>query len=387
MFLTARADLYDQVEDDLQVRSERLLRPIQGPGFNPRSLNLATVGGYFFIVTGPDGSRTGSSDSAIEIELPGVDSLREQTSSGPAFFDTQTTDGDDLRIYVQRVAENAPDGPYYLQVGRSIEPEQQALQRLVFILVAGGFGGLMLAAAGGFWLSGRALQPIQTAMDAQRTFVADASHELRTPLSLIRANAEVMKRSGGVPEDESIDDIITETDRLSYLVRQMLTLARADSASGLFEQAPVDIAALAKDAARQMQRLADEKRITIAAIESSAAIVTGDEQRLGELLLILLDNAVKYTDEGGSVSVTVTPNESRVSVAIADNGRGIPYEAQPHIFDRFYRADKARSRELGGTGLGLAIARWIAEQHGGTIGVDSTPGTGTTVTVDLPAGA
>jgi signal transduction histidine kinase len=142
---------------------------------------------------------------------------------------------------------------------------------------------------------------------------------------------------------------------------------------------------LAGDVARQMKLLADEKQIAVNLETNGAAIVQGDEQRLGELLLILMDNSIKYTDTGGHVDVNVDRSDGRVQVAVSDNGVGIPQESLPHVFDRFYRVDKARSREIGGSGLGLAIARWIAEKHDGRIDIASEPGKGTKVTVDLPA--
>jgi signal transduction histidine kinase len=165
----------------------------------------------------------------------------------------------------------------------------------------------------------------------------------------------------------------------------MLTLARADVKEAPFAREDVDLSALAGDVVREVRVLADEKRITIAYENEQSLAVLGDAQRLRELLLILLDNAYKYTDEGGAVTVRVARAGPNVRVSVADNGHGIPAADQPHIFDRFYRVDRARSRELGGTGLGLAIARWITEAHGGTIALESEPGRGTTVTVELPA--
>jgi two-component system sensor histidine kinase CiaH len=165
----------------------------------------------------------------------------------------------------------------------------------------------------------------------------------------------------------------------------MLTLARSDAATTDIQLEPVAIARLAEDVGRRMQLLADSKGIAVSVSTNGSPIVSGDEQRLGELLIVLLDNAIKYTDEGGRVSLAVAPAGSDVRITVHDTGRGIPPEALAHVFDRFYRVDKARSRELGGTGLGLAIAKWIVDVHGGRIRIDSSVGAGTTVTVDLPA--
>jgi signal transduction histidine kinase len=347
-------------------------------------LRFATAGGYFFAVTGPGGNVLQGSESVQEIEFPSLEELENKAAGGPAYLDARTADGEDLRLYVQP-ATGIRGQTFYFQVGRSIEPEQAALRRLFLITGAAGLAGLALAIAGGYWLAGRALQPIQKSVNAQHTFVADASHELRTPLSLIRANAEMLKRGGSSPPDPSfVDDIITETDRLAYLVGQMLTLARSDAAAVKLDLERLDLGAVATDITRQMRLLADEKHISVNTQVDGETIVQGDQQRLGELAIILLDNAIKYTDEGGSVTVRTETQDGRAVLTVTDTGRGIPEEALRHVFDRFYRADKARSREMGGTGLGLAIARWIAEAHGGAIKIDSAVDRGTTVTVTLP---
>ena len=386
VLFTTRTALYSQVNDDLQLRSERLLRPIVGGQFNPGRQDVfqfATAGGYFYVITGPQGNVFQASEGVDQVELPAVAELEAKTEGGGAFVAASTTDGEDLRVYVRPV-KDVRGNTYYFQVGRSIEPEQEAMRRLLLILGAGGLAGLVLATGTGFWLAGRALRPIQAAMDAQRTFVADASHELRTPLSLIRANAEMLKRQSDRPADPaSVDDIISETDHLTYLVSQMLTLARSDTTRAILDREPVLLSRLAEDVARQMQMLASGKGIAIVVETAGEAIVDGDEQRLRELLIILLDNAVKYTDSGGSITVNTATKDRRVILSITDTGHGIPPDALARVFDRFYRVDKARSRELGGTGLGLAIAKWIVDAHDGAIGIDSEVGRGTTVTVQL----
>jgi signal transduction histidine kinase len=393
IMLSARASLYDQVNDDLKDRTERLqhsLRQsaggqIDGPFVRrfpledfQRDAGALGATGYQAALTAPNVFlRTVNYEDA---GLPQYNELAQEVGDEATTIDVKTEDGEDMRLRAQPVADEA-----YIVVARSIEPEQQALRRLLVVILGGSAAGLALACAGGFVLAGRALRPIQTAMDAQRTFVADASHELRTPLSLIRANAEIMKRdASGAGDSEALDDIIKETDHLSYLVGQMLTLARADVKEAPFAREDLDLSALAGDVVREVRVLGDQKHLTITCENTAGVRVRGDAQRLRELLLILLDNAYKYTDEGGSVTVRVVREDSAARLSVADSGRGIPAADQPHIFDRFYRVDKARSRELGGTGLGLAIARWITEAHGGTITLVSEPGRGTTVTVELP---
>jgi signal transduction histidine kinase len=380
----------DGVNDDLRARAQReVLRPLAAQRLDPFTqgqLEIATAGGYFYAITRPDGTLVTGTANIEAAGLAAVKELETVTLEDATYIDTKSSDGDDLRLYVRPIQTVRGD-TFFLQVGRSIEPERQALGRLVFILLAGGVAALALAVGAGYWLAGRALRPIQTAMDKQQEFVADASHELRTPLTLIRANAEILKRdpaqtvSAGM---SSVEDIILETDRLSALVSQMLTLARADGAAAPPSFEPVDLGALAADTVREMRLLAAPKEITIAVTADDRPHVAGDPLRLRELLTILLDNSLKYSDPGDRVSVDVRAENGRAVLRVTDTGHGIPEEALPRLFERFYRADKARSREQGGSGLGLSIARWIADVHRGTIGIESEPGRGTVVTVGLP---
>ncbi len=388
VLVSARAALFRGVNSDLHDRAAPFFQPIPG-GRQLREIRLGpafTAGGYFYALARDTGAVVRSSDNADLAGLASAEEIAKALENGPMFVDTKSSEGDDLRIYV--IPVHVPgERPMALEVGRSTEPERQALRRLLFILLGGGAAGLVLSLAGGYVLAGRALRPIQAAMDQQRTFVADASHELRTPLSLIRANAEILRRNPGQTVESnmaSVDDIIHEADRLNSLVGQMLTLARSDTGKDVLEMEPVDVAALAKDTAREMALLAGPRGISIETEAMGPVIVEGDEMRLRELLTILLDNAIKYSGDGASVRLQVAPRDGKVVATVADTGVGIPPEALPHIFDRFYRVDKARSREMGGAGLGLAIAKWIAEAHKGSIRVDSAPGRGTTVTVELP---
>jgi signal transduction histidine kinase len=205
----------------------------------------------------------------------------------------------------------------------------------------------------------------------------------------MRANAELLKRHDAEPVSanrEAVDDIIAESDRLGRLVGQMLTLAQADSGRASLTISEVALDELADDVSRGMRLLAEERGVSLETEIERPLRLRGDGDRLRELMVVLTDNAINYTDAGGRVRLEVRRAAGgRVTIRVSDTGRGIPPEALPHVFDRFYRVDKARSRESGGTGLGLAIARWIAEAHGGGIRAESAPGVGTTVTVELPA--
>ncbi|HSP56056.1 MAG TPA: HAMP domain-containing sensor histidine kinase, partial [Dehalococcoidia bacterium] len=262
----ARASLLAGVNDDLRGRAAEL-RPLaqdlltgnQGAAV-PKAI---TAGGYFYAAVRPDGQILRKSENVDEAGLATSDAVVDALTSGPRFVDTRSSDGLRLRLYLLP-AKGPGQRPLVVQVGRSTEPERRALRRLTLILGGGGLVGLGMAMAGGYWLAGRALRPIRTAMDKQQEFVADASHELRTPLSLIRANAEILKREAGKPVSEnmeSVQDIIGETDRLANLVGQMLTLARADTGGNGFEMSPVDLSMVAQDVAREMRLLATEKGI------------------------------------------------------------------------------------------------------------------------------
>jgi two-component system, OmpR family, sensor histidine kinase CiaH len=397
VFFSARRMLFDQVNDDLVARAEREARPLVDrlvqrarDGRAVRNVEIGpnfTAGGYFYAVATAGGEVVGSTPNADPAGLASNEAIAESAAGGPSFVDTTSSEGEHLRVYVMPLGRG-DDPRFVLEVGRSTEPERDALRRLFLILGVGGGAALILGLGGGFWLAGRALRPIQAAMHKQRAFVADASHELRTPLALIRANAELLERGAEQPVQAnmtSVQDIIGETDRLSALVGQMLTLAQSDAGEANFKREPIDLGAVAEDTVRQMRLLAEPKSISLDIASRDRVEVSGDETRLRELITILLDNAIKYSDDTASVRVDLNREGGKAVLRVADSGRGIPPQALPRIFDRFYRADKARSRLMGGAGLGLAIAKWIAEAHGGTIGIESDAGRGTTVTVELPA--
>jgi two-component system OmpR family sensor kinase len=223
---------------------------------------------------------------------------------------------------------------------------------------------------------------VERALEAQRRFIADASHELRTPLTTIRGNASLLCQFPEVTAEDraaALAQIRQEADRMSRLVQQLLFLARADAGQQL-PQVPVALGPLVEEVSAQARVLARGQQLWMQI--NQPAEVSGDPDALRQLVWILLDNAIKYTPSSGRINVQVTSNEGPVRLRVADTGIGISEEDLPHIFERFYRAD--RGRKAGGTGLGLAIARSIVEQHGGTIQVESAPGQGSTFLVQLP---
>jgi signal transduction histidine kinase len=226
---------------------------------------------------------------------------------------------------------------------------------------------------------------LAAALAAQQRFVADASHELRTPLSTIRTNAEFLRdRPDATPDDraEAIADLASEAERMSRLVDGLLVLARAD-AGVAFERRPVDLRAVATEEARRVLppgRARDETPGVRVSSEGSA-LVSGDPDALGRAIRVLIDNAFRHGNP--PVGITVTNRDRRVRVEVRDAGPGMPQGSEERIFERFYRADPARSGE--GTGLGLSIARAIVQAHGGTIRATAADGGGAAVTIELPA--
>jgi signal transduction histidine kinase len=226
---------------------------------------------------------------------------------------------------------------------------------------------------------------IAMAVAAQRQFLADASHELRTPLTLIQATAELSLRDdeGAITERHAnLRTIARESNRMGRLVADLLVLARADEGQSLFRR-QLSVDSLLLEVYEQQRVLATEVQLVIGALEQ--AEIDGDPDRLKQLFLNLIDNALRYTPTGGTVTLRLTRRRDWVALDVADTGPGIPAEHLPWIFDRFYRIDQPRSHGSGGSGLGLAICRWIAEAHGGRIEVTSQVGAGSTFTLFLPA--
>jgi two-component system, OmpR family, sensor histidine kinase CiaH len=318
--------------------------------------------------------------------LPSVELAQAALDAGGGRFETLTLEAGEVRVYSLPVQRDG--GPVaVVQVARSRYFVDATVTRLLLIVVGVGAVGLLFSAGTGFWLAGRTLRPIATALQRQRDFTADASHELRTPLALVRGNAELLQRHPEQPigaYGDVVQDIVDEADRLSRLVSDLLTLARADSGHAQLVRRPVDLSALASQVLREAEPLAAAKGLAVRAEIVPGVAVAGDADRLRQLCLILIDNAVRYTTRGG-VTLRVAREGQGALLAVVDTGPGIAAEHLPRLFDRFYRTDEARSAEAGGTGLGLAIARWIAEVHGGRISVVSTPGRGSAFTVHLPA--
>jgi heavy metal sensor kinase len=349
-------------------------------------------------------------------------------TDGADRFENAVVDGEPLRFASHTI--DVDGRPFTIQVAAPLHDLQQGLREAAWVLLPMFPIMLLLAAAGGYWLARRALAPVdeitrtarslsadnlssrlsvaRTSDEIERLsttlnemlerlegafrrvarFTADASHELRTPLAVMRTTAEVALRA---PEERSearaaLEQILAEVERTSHLTENLLLLAKADSGAGALQRQKVDLAAAIGEACTQAAVLAQVKGLTLATQLSgeNRLWVSGDPHALRRLFLILLDNAVKYTPAGGRIDVTVRDHGDSAVGEVRDSGIGIASDDLPHVFDRFYRTDRARSREHGGAGLGLAIARWIVEWHGGAITAVSELERGSRFEVRLP---
>jgi two-component system sensor histidine kinase CiaH len=332
--------------------------------------------------------------------LPDAAAL-EAARADPAGKDVRTVTltvaaGDLARVVPVRVLTQsfvaAQDGnTYFLQSLQDRSTEVATLDALLLVLVVGGLLVVITAFGLGTVYARRALVPIRESLAAQRTalrrqreFAADASHELRTPLTVIRSSVEHLSRHRDRPigdATEALDDIEAEVTHLTALVDDLLLLARSDSGAVPLERVTMDLGDVAFEAASALSRTAEARGVRVE-VDPEPAMVDGDPARFRQLVMILVDNAIRHSPRGGAVTVTVRTAGGMASIEVSDEGPGLRAEDMPHVFDRFWRAPGAPS---GGTGLGLAIARWIAERHGGRIGVANRTAGGAAFRVELPA--
>lgn len=372
----------------------------------------------------PDGSRyyPSPSNAAKSFSWPHVD-----TRDGESFLLVNSA-GQSYRV-MERPAQIGTD-KVCLMVAAPTAANQLILDGFASGLWASAPLLLLISSLGGYWLSRRALRPVdhitatarsisirnlserlprggsadelqrlsetfndmlarlESAVGQIRQFTADASHELRGPLSFVRTVAEVALRNPQIDAEskESFQEIVDEVARAAVLLEDMLTLARADARSGDAILEAMDVGQLLRSACDHALPLAEERglRLTTTIPADAPLLVAADEKALRRLFWILLDNAIKYTPAPGKIAVTLTAEDDSLLVGVSDTGVGIPSEALPFVFDRFYRSDPSRSQSEG-SGLGLAIAKWIAELHGGVLSISSQLNQGTRVQLQLPS--
>lgn len=295
----------------------------------------------------------------------------------------QLPDGTSARLLSYRI--NPPgSAPAVLQIGRLLNDQDQILgQFLSGLLLLGSFTIIILG--GISWLlSGRSISPAQSAWDQQQTFISNASHELRTPLTLIRATAEYGLRSQPSTEQAAIlKDIIQENDYMNRLVDDLLLLSRLDTHRLELKRERIDLSLLLVETQRQMEKIADEKGVQILRGDIQGS-VWGDPTRLRQVLLILLDNALRFTPPAGIIRMETRQYKEYRRIYITDSGSGIPAEYLVHVFERFYQIPRPGEDNSHSNGLGLSIAKSLTEAQGGNIAIESQLGKGTTIIITLP---
>ena len=334
-------------------------------------------------------------------------------------------------LIAARPAVGADGTGYRVEVGASGAAAEATLTQVLIMLAVGLPVAVGVAVAGGFVLVRRALAPVERitakaeeitqlnlserlpvvrsgdelerlsvslnhmisrleeAIRGSKQFVADASHELRTPLTVMRGELEAMAQDAqlGVETREALGSVLEEVDRLAEIVEGLFALSRLDAGEAHAEWVRFDLAELAATTADQMSLLAEDKQVSVACDSASGVTVEGDRARLKQVVVNLLDNAIKYTPRGGRVSLTVRREGGYAVLDVTDNGIGIPADALGQVFKRFYRVDGSRSREGGGAGLGLSIVKSICVAHGAEVEVRSAPGAGSTFRIRQPLAA
>lgn len=411
-----------QVADLVQrspLRGEALAHEIQthfAPEANNRFTRV-TIDGVVAYISDQPYDRGFDPNSVPPANVPGT----------TAFFDHRTLPNG-TAMFIEVLPRVAQDRQYVIEEGEAEAPIKTTLHAWLIVLVLGlavlVFGSIL----GGFLLVQRALAPVvhiirtaeritsrnlnerlpvpdtrdeleqlslalnamirrlDDAFQHTKRFLADASHELRTPLTTIQGEIEAIQERGkDQPElrDRAVSTL-EEVERLKGIVEGLFALSRLDAGEALVQSDPFDLHELATTTADQMGLLAEDRNISVTCHPHPKLIVQGDRARVKQIIVNLLDNAIKYTPRGGQIDIRVTRRDQKASLEVSDNGIGIPREALPHVFDRFFRVDKARSRELGGAGLGLSIVKSICAAHGGNVTVQSEEGKGSCFRIELP---
>ncbi len=434
------------LDSTLQVRAQQIaggiawsggtitVRDVTGdlPGFdaNPNDQRLSPVdvnNGVLVRLLDAHGTLLHQTPAFRAMRVP-AESITQPLQGTPWQGTVTSSDGQEVRLVSRALTEN---GQLFavIQVGESLAQLHSLLHALVGELLVVGLLVLLACAIGSYWLAARAFAPIQRlaetarrikagdlrsrvtvprahdevqylaltlnemidsldqAFSRQRRFVADASHELRTPVAVIRNKTDVALLGARRQQDyiTVLQGINAEAERLGHLISDLLALARGDEGRTQFEREPVRLDLLAGAVAANAALLAAERGITLEVQAPRPVTILGDEARLIQVVMNLVENAVRYTNPGGRVTVTVEARQNQAHLCVRDTGIGIAPEHVPHIFERFYRADAARRRTGGGSsGLGLSIVEWVVQAHGGAVAVESQLGQGSCFTVTLP---
>ena len=294
----------------------------------------------------------------------------------------QLDSGSSIRLLTYSIQGDG-DHPAFLQLGRPLNDQQRALNQLIIAMAGLGGAMLLILSIGSWALAGRSISPAEEAWSKQQTFIANAGHELRTPLTLIRANTEVVFRGTAEtdPQRRKLEDILHETDHMGKLVADLLLLSRLDANTISLNVEPIEIERLLASLVSETEALAAEHGIAVH-VDEAHGTALADLTRLRQVLLILFDNALSHTPEGGQVRFSSSVAEAGVQIRVSDTGTGISQEHLAHVFERFYQVDREGQR---GSGLGLAIAKSLVVLMQGGLELESSGGQGTTAILTLPA--
>lgn len=383
-------ELTNQVLASNQIQAENLL--LHGSTNEKIVITASNQEAYFCYVFDKNNKFVSGVDKMPILHSKILKKLKDWNIYPRAIKNLHTSYQENQNIYLQMARQSIfSKGKLigYIYVGRDLTFYYNTLMRLLFILIGLALIFLVIASFIGYFMAKRAMIPIMEAYERQQIFVGDASHELRTPLSVLQSSLEVFE----MDEAENISDFSysvlldmkDEVRSMKKLVEDLLALARFDSKNEGIREEEFDFYVVAKQILRTIKVLGEAKNIVIALEAQSPFIIRGDKAKLKQLLYILLDNAIKYSYEGGKIVVSLSnkllQESSYFCIIVKDTGIGIAPELHDRIFDRFYREDKNRTRDTGGTGLGLAIARSIVDAHNGRIEVQSTPKMGSVFTV------
>ena len=430
-WLAIRDSIYETVDKDLRSRLVAMREFLQREAAQPDALSDELIENA---ALAPAGTRFRVADRTGRwlYQSPGAKAWGALPDPGRLARQVELRTVMQNRKPIRVLSASIPVG--VVQIGVPIDEFAEMLDAFTWTVVIASPLMLLLASAGGYWMSRRALAPVElithTAEDIEARnlakrlplagagdeldhlsatlnamfgrledafrritqFTADASHELRTPVAIIRTTAEVTRRKprSGPEYEAALDRILAESERTSELIEDLMALARSDAGTEDFVAEPIRMAELVSGACLDAAVLADAAQVRLDTAELHDCTVSGDRRALRRLLLVLVDNAIKYSKPGGQVEVTLDicqwAGRAMARVAVRDEGIGIASDDLPHVFERFYRASKDRSRIVEGVGLGLSIAQSIAHRHGGEVEVDSTPGQGTTARLFLPIG-
>jgi heavy metal sensor kinase len=414
-------DLDDQLYGDGEFAEDMLAWNGNGAQLGWRAVphDNGTVGRWLQVWS-PEARLLFQTPAAAQLPLDRLNPPRTRAA-------TSTLDHTGTRVRVLDRRAGIDGQPVFLRTAREEESLRSEIARIEFILAFGLVVGTVLAGAAGYTLASRALAPVDrmahraqaitadrlsdrlpverddelgrlaTAFNAalarleesfrqMRQFTSDVSHELRTPLTAVRSVGEVGLQAPRSPEAyrEIIGSMLEEVDRLGGLVNTLLVLSRVDAGQTRLDRRRVDLGSLVGDTIWQVHVLAEDKNQQVTSDLPRSVMVSVDPVLFRQAIVNVLDNAIKYSPDGTSIQVALSAANSHASLTIRDSGPGIAAADQPHVFDRFYRADHGRSRDTGGAGLGLAIARSVVEAHGGHITLESIEGKGSTFRIDLP---